>query len=255
MPDLSRSLPFSAPSPRKFAPARRWPALSLLAIAMALAPAAAQAAGGAFVVDDAEVGKPGECKVESWAQFGSNHDMAVIAQPACVINAGIPVELGGAIARTRSADEWSTSAGPKAKVNLLPIETGRVGVGLAGMAGWDLGTGQYLGQLLYVPLTLQLRDDFRININGGWQYDAAARLSYAYWGAAFEWTFMQPLTLIGEVFGLAGPTSDPTTITTPRAQLGLRLTPVSSTDIDLIYGYNLGGENAHWVTIGLNLRF
>jgi hypothetical protein len=159
------------------------------------------------------------------------------------------------MARTRSADVWATGAGPKLKANLVAVENGRFGIGLAGQAAWDLGTGQPLFDLVYVPLTFQLRDDFRINLNAGWQYDGATRLNYALWGAAFEWTFVKPLTLIGEVFGLAGPASDPSTITTPRAQLGLRITPVSNTDIDLIYGRNINGENANWLTVGVNVRF
>jgi hypothetical protein len=252
---LFRSLPCPATSPRKRAPGRSSPAIVLVAAGMALAPASAKAAGGAFIVDDAEVGKPGECKVESWVALASNHDMQAITQPACVVSLGIPVELGGSLARTRSDDVWQTSGGPKAKINILPVETGRVGVGLAGSAGWDFATGEYLFNLLYVPLTLQLRDDFRINLNAGWQYDGPTRLSYAIWGAAFEWNFVKPLTLIGEVFGLAGPASDPSTITSPRAQLGLRITPVDKIDVDLIYGRNINGENANWLTVGLNVRF
>jgi hypothetical protein len=227
----------------------------ILLLPILLLPAKANAAGGAFIVDDAEIGKPGDCKVESWVALASNHDLQAITQPACVVNLGKPVELGGAVARTRSSDIWQTSAGPKAKINLLPVEDGRVGVGLAGAAGWDLATGEYLFNLLYVPFTFQLRDDFRINLNAGWQYNAPSRQSYAIWGAAFEWTFKKPVTLIGEVFGLVGPDSDPSTITSPRAQLGLRYTPQEKIDIDVIYGHNITGENAHWLTLGVNLRF
>lgn len=262
MHDLSCSLPLSAPSARQRAPARAWRRL-LVTLGLALAPAPALAAGGAFVVDDAEVGKAGECKVESWVSVATNHDMAAITQPACVVNFGAPVELGGAVGRFRSGDEWTTTGGPKAKVNILPIATGRVGLALAGAASWDFSTGQYQGQILYVPLTYQVNDDFRINLNAGWQYDAPTKLSYAYWGAAFEWTFMKPLTLVGEVFGLYGnlpPFEDDEapssrSIRQPRAQIGLRLTPVDSVDLDLIYGHNISGENAHWLTVGVNLRF
>ncbi len=43
----------------------------------------AQAAGGAFVVDDGEIGKPGDCKIESWASFASNADFLGVTSPAC----------------------------------------------------------------------------------------------------------------------------------------------------------------------------
>lgn len=253
--DLFRSLPCSATSPRERAPARAWLAFLLIAAGMALAPCSAQAAGGAFSVDDAEIGKPGECKVESWVALASNHDMQATTQPACVVSLGVPVELTVGAARTRSDDVWQTQVGAKAKVNILPIETGKVGVALVESPTWDAGNGQYLTNLLYVPFTFQLRDDFRVNLNAGWQHDGPSRLSYAYWGAGFEWNFVKPLTLIGEVFGLAGAASDPSTLTAPRAQLGLRITPVDKFDVDLIYGHNITGENAHWFTLGLNVRF
>jgi hypothetical protein len=227
----------------------------LLAMAIALAPASALAAGGAYVVDDAAIDDPGKCKVESWASAASNHDFTAVASPACVVKLGIPVELGGAIGRFRNGDSWTTNGGPKLKTNLVPVETGRFGIGLAGSAAWNLGTGQYTGNVLYVPITYQVRDDLRFNINGGWLYDGVARLNYAYWGAGFEWNFVQPLTLIGEVYGLTGPTADVGSVNDPRAQIGLRLTPVKNVDIDLIYGHNIGGENAHWGTLGVNLRF
>jgi hypothetical protein len=227
----------------------------IVAAGLLMVPAHAKAAGGAFIVDDAEIGKAGDCKVESWASFASNHDMSAVTSPACVVNAGTPVELGGAIGRFRNDDRWTTNGGPKVKTNLIPVETGHFGVGLAGTAAWNLGTGQYTGNILSIPVTFQVRDDFRININGGWLFDGVARLNYAYWGAGFEWNFVQPLTLIGEIFGLTGPTTDVGSVNDPRAQLGLRLTPVKNTDIDLIYGHNIGGENAHWLTLGLNLHF
>lgn len=236
---------------------------ALLFLTVALAPEAARAAGGAYVVDDVEIGKPGDCKVESWAQGSSNRDFAAVASPACVVNLGIPVELGGTIARARLDEVWTTAAGPKAKINIIPVETGKIGVGLAGSAGWNLGTGQFLGNSIYVPLTYQLHDDFRINLNGGWSYDGAARLSYVYWGAGFEWNFVKPVTLIGEVYGLYGnlPAVEedvapaPRSIREPRAQIGLRFTPEKNFDVDVIYGRNIAGENAHWLTLGLNLRF
>ena len=104
-------------------------------------------------------------------------------------------------------------------------------------------------------ITFQMTDDFRINLNMGWQSDGVNRVDDVYWGGGFEWNFVKPVTLIGEVFGLAGPSVDPIGTTEPRAQLGLRFTPEKNWDVDLIYGRNVGGENANWFTLGLNVRF
>jgi hypothetical protein len=235
----------------------RWlGAASLLrAAAVSLLPVPAIAAGGAFFVDDALIGKPGECKVESWASIASNHDFLAVTQPACVVNAGIPVEAGATLVRTRSDGEWSTGAGPRAKINIIPLGDQGFALGLSGNTLWNLNTGQNVGSNINVPFTIQASKDFRINLNAGWLYDAVAHAGYGTYGAGFEWNFVQPLTLIGEVFGLAGRQQDVRSVTEPRAQIGLRWTPAEFIDVDVIYGRNITGENANWLTLGLNLRF
>lgn len=235
----------------------------LFAAAITLAPATALAAGGAYVVDDAEVGKPGECTVSSWASAASNHDFIAVANPTCVVNLGKPVELGGLLQRSRASDVWSTSGTFTAKTNLIPLEKHPFGLGIAGGATWDLITGASTGGYIYVPVTFQATKELKFNLNGGWQYDGVAKISYATWGIGFEWGFIDKFTLIGEVFGQAGalPAVDPGdppsphAIVEPRTQLGLRFTPHDKIDIDLIWGHNITGENAHWGTIGVNLRF
>jgi hypothetical protein len=37
-------------------------------------------------------------------------------------------------------------------------------------------------------------------------------------------------------------------------QAGLRYTPIDAVDIDVLYGHNIQGERAHWITLGLNFR-
>ena len=41
----------------------------------------------------------------------------------------------------------------------------------------------------------------------------------------------------------------------PRTQIRLRFTPQDNIDLDLICGHKITGENAHWLTLGRNLRF
>jgi hypothetical protein len=61
-------------------------------------------------------------------------------------------------------------------------------------------------------------------------------------------------TLTGEVFGLAG-IADAVSVTQPRFQLGLRFRPIDRFNIDVIYGRNLTGENANWITLATIVRF
>jgi hypothetical protein len=224
---------------------------------------AARAAGGAYVVDDIETGNPGDCKVESWVQAASNHDFAAVTSPTSVVELGIPVEFGGQFQRARSADVWTTTGGVKAKARLIPAAGHRFGLGISGGANWDMSSGANTGGFVTVLVTTQPHENLRINVNGGWLYDNVADIGYATWGVGFEWAFVKPLTLIGEVYGqygklpsvADGDPPSPNTTRQPKAQFGLRFTPQQSFDIDLIYGHKFGGENAHWMTLGLNLRF
>jgi hypothetical protein len=220
-----------------------------------------EAAGGAFAVDDAEIGAPGSCKVESWASFASNHDFIGVVQPACVANIGRPVELGVQVVRSRADGEWGTSAALKAKTNLIPVDPGKIGVGLIGAMTYDFKNEQISAATISVPVTFGISESFRINVNGGWLWDRVAERHYLTWGAGFEWNFVKPVTLIAEVFGQSGrlpavavDEPPPRSITQPRLQAGLRFTPHEKIDLDFIYGRNITGENANWFTVGLNVR-
>jgi hypothetical protein len=223
----------------------------------------AHAAGGAFAVDDAGVDEPGACKVESWASFSSRSHFMGSVTPACVVGIGKGLEIGGQFQRSRSDGEWATDGVVKAKYNILPIETGRWGVAISGGVGVDLLTGQTSSFFVNVPLTYQFTKEFRVNLNAGYLRERADRLDWFTWGAGLEWDFAEKFTTLVEVFGQAGKLPEvapgdppaPETIRQPRAQAGLRYRPVEQVDVDFIYGRNITGENAHWVTLGLNVRF
>lgn len=238
-------------------------ALALLTAGLLLVPSGAYAAGGAFAVDDTEIGKPGDCKVESWVSFAGNHDLVAATSPACVVKLGIPVEVGGQLQRSRSDSVWSTSGTLKAKTNIIPSENHPFGLAISGGSSWNLISGANTGGFINVPVTFQLREDFKINLNGGWMYDGVAKINYATWGGGFEWNFVKSFTLIGEVYGQSGrlqaaePDAAPSnnSVREPRSQLGLRFTPRENIDFDVIWGRNITGENSNWVTLGVNLRF
>jgi hypothetical protein len=61
-------------------------------------------------------------------------------------------------------------------------------------------------------------------------------------------------TLTAEVFGLAGAADEPGVLH-PRFQLGVRYRPTDRFSVDLIYGGNLTGENANWITLATIIRF
>jgi hypothetical protein len=215
----------------------------------------AHAAGGAYFVDDAAVDEPGACKIESSASFASNRDFLGLVTPACVVSLFRPVELGIVGARSRQDGEWGSSVLPKAKINILPPEAGKLGLALSGGSQFDLLTGQYTGSFVNVPVTWTFSETFKTNVNIGWIYEHQANLHFLSYGAGVEWIPMKPFTLIAEVFGFAGPQGATRGVTQPRFQAGLRITPVDTIDFDVIYGRNILAENANWITIGMNVRF
>jgi hypothetical protein len=225
-------------------------ALVAFGLAGAFGSMPAHAAGGAFAVDDSEISDVGACKVESWTSFASNRDFVGVTSPACVVDLGRPVEVGAAFSAFNAGNVWDQSLTLKGKTNLVKAGVGTVGVALSGGVTFDLSTGDVTALTAAVPFTFQLSDTFKINVNGGWLYDPTAQQHFGLVGAGFEWNFVKPLTLIGEVYAVLGEDQR-----NPRAQIGLRYTPIDDIDIDVIYGRNIAGEDANWITVGLNVRF
>ena len=56
-------------------------------------------------------------------------------------------------------------------------------------------------------------------------------------------------SVISEVFAIMGPGQS-----NPRFQSGIRYSPTKNIDWDLIYGRNLTGEGANWLTLVLTVR-
>jgi len=215
----------------------------------------AHAAGGAYVVDVADVGAPGNCKVESWLSLADNHDFIGSVAPTCVVDFFRPVELNAQISRFRADGEWGSAVAPKAKTNIIPTGIGTWGVAISSTAAIDLTTGEMAAVAATVPATLRLSEDMRININGGWLWDRIVDRHYLTYGLGFDWrTSDNVFTLTAEIFGLAG-SSEFAGVTQPRFQAGIRFRPVDRFSIDFIYGRNLVGENANWLTVATTVRF
>lgn len=233
-------------------------AVAGFALPLGLAPLApAHAAGGAFIVDDSEIAGTGNCKVESFGAFADNHDILLSSTPACVFNIFQPVEIGTQFQRFRFGGVWDTSLTMRAKTNFVSIDKGGLGVAASGGLTYDLNTGEYLGAFVNLPVSIKVNDQWQINLNVGSFYDNPNNLLWLTWGAGFEWNFVpKTFTLLGEVFGQLGH-RDPlnSAVSDPRAQIGLRYNPRENIDIDLIYGRNVTGVDANWITLGLNVRF
>src|SRR3979411_1937080 len=224
------------------------------AISAWLAAGEARAANGAYAVDAADISEVGSCKVESWMSAATNTDFSAVANPSCVADIFKPVELSLLTNRFRSDGDWTTSIAPKAKWNIVPTGIGKFGVACYAGGSCDALTGENLAAFAVVPATYRLSETMRININAGWLWDRTVDRHYLTYGLGFDWKFTDVLQLTIEAFGQAG-ASDIPSVVRPRFQTGVRYRPNEIFSVDVIYGRNITGENANWITIGTTIRF
>src|SRR3954447_1219698 len=231
-----------------------------MAVAAILATAAlpmadpARAANGAYAVDAADISEVGSCKLESWISSATNTDFSAVANPSCVVDIGRPVEFSVLNNRFRSDGEWSTTFQPKAKTNLIPTGIGKFGFSIYAGGSFDALTGDNLTAFAVLPATYRLSEVMRINLNGGWLWDRTVDRHYLTYGIGFDWKFTETLQLTLEAFGQAG-ASEIRSVVQPRFQAGVRYRPNEIFSVDLIYGRNITGENANWLTLGTTIRF
>lgn len=229
------------------------PITSLVIIGgLLLIPCRVEAAGGAYAVDDADIGPSGSCQNEAWVSFArKSHDFIGMESPACVVTLGLPVELTAFFQRTRTASDWATTIGGQVKA--VPFNSDTLAV------GWAFGTLRDVTvdrELVFAnfPVTFKFGSDFRIHTNVGWLYDGRVGVNYATGGVGFDWDFTPKFSLMGEIYLQEGRTTAFRTVTQPRPQIGLRYIPIPTVDVDLILGHNISGRGANWVTLGLTVR-
>ena len=69
---------------------------------------------------------------------------------------------------------------------------------------YDFTTDDVSTVLVNIPATFQALENLKFNLNAGWLYDRPNELHWATWGASFDWSVNDRITLIGEVFGQLG---------------------------------------------------
>jgi len=126
---------------------------------------------------------------------------------------------------------------------------GGFGLAVAGAVIYDPVKHTANGAIVNVPLTFDFSKELRFNINVGAQYSGNPQGLFATAGAEVSWNFVKQWSVLSEVFALVGPGQS-----NPRFQSGIRYSPNKEIDCDLIYGRNLTGEGANWVTLALTVR-
>jgi hypothetical protein len=224
------------------------------AVLVSLMTLEARAANNAYAVDAADISEVGSCKVESWISTASNSDLSTVANSSCVVDLFKPVELSLLTNPSRADGAWSTTIAPKAKTNLVPTGIGKFGFSFYAGGSFDAMTGENLAAFAVVPATFRLSETMRINLNAGWLWNRAVDRHYLTYGVGFDWKFTDVLQWTIETFGQAG-SADIPSVVRPRFQTGVRYRPNEIFSVDVIYGRNITGENANWITIGTTVRF
>lgn len=227
---------------------------AIIAVLAGFSASAAQAANGAYAVDAADISEVGSCKVESWMSAATTGDSSAVANPSCVVNPFKPVELSLLTNHNRNDGEWGTTIAPKAKTNIVPTGIGKWGFSLYAGGTFDAQIGEKPSAFAVIPATFRFSETMRINLNGGWLWDRSVDRHYLTYGVGFDWKFTETLQWTIEAFGQAGASETPSVVQ-PRFQTGVRYRPNEIFSIDLIYGHNITGENANWITVGTTIRF
>ena len=146
--------------------------------------------GGPYYVDDAEIGKPGSCEFESWGSFANNGDHILVFSPACVVNLGVPVELGTNLVGF-SPDIGNSIVSLTAKT--VPIPISRMGFGLAISSAiiYDQVDRTVNGAIFNVPMTFDFSKQLRLNLNFGAQYNGDPKAFLATAGVGVAWNFVK----------------------------------------------------------------
>lgn len=206
----------------------------------------ALAAGGPYVVDDAEILERGRCEIEAWHTRGGRDDYSTTVAPACHLIPGVELGLGATFAR--EAGDRAESFGLEAKTIFVEPKDGGVGFGLAGGFEYGRQSNRVDGVFAFAPLSLDPVDGVRLNLNIGWEWEREERRHFATWGVGGDWAALPRFSVIGEVFGRhRGKVG---------AQFGVRPELIEDRlHVDLTYRLDPDETEKHWFTIGARLGF
>jgi len=156
-----------------------------------------------FVVDDAGITDPGACQIEGWVS-----ESARWVLPACTPVSRTEITLGIGLVREAHGDHTHDEIEfvAQAKVSLLPDDPGRVGVSVVagfGSSPFAQSAGERVEEFFaYVPLTYTAANEvLQFHLNGGWSYNRLDELHRALYGIRADVSVLEPVQLIGEVFG------------------------------------------------------
>lgn len=208
---------------------------------------AAQAAGGADIIDDSEVEQAGICHLEMWGTSLTRGGGILNIGPACTPRRLPWLEIDGFLNRYVPArGERANTIGLGPKVALRPAASG-LGVGLSGSLSLDTRDGHPAYAAANLPVTLPLGVGWTLNANAGVQWTRGVHVPGFAGGAQIVWQPPHGPEIMLEGFRAGtGPFGQ---------QAHLRWTvDRGRIDIDLMGGRYTDGVSSRSVTLGLTIR-
>jgi hypothetical protein len=221
-------------------------AASIVAIASAVAHQALYA-GQPLVTDDAAIVAPATCQLEAW--WHPHHDgHEYWAQPACNFTGNLELAVG--LARSfPDGDPTSSLIHLQAKTATFSHDDNRWSFGI--VASGDRDTGASHGRTAFQGFNVTglaswyPRDDLEIDLNLGASYLYGSG-SFAVAGAAVQYTVIDSMQLLGEVFR-----DEPGR---PKFQLGMRGIVVQDR-FEVYASYGNRFDAKQWfATVGIRLQ-
>lgn len=204
----------------------------------------AQANGGHFLVDDADITPVGECALETWFQqlSAGSSEHALVAQGACTQAQGWEITLPVVY---NTSDNELAGYGLELKTMLSDSWLGGA-LALSMGVMRDHQAGDFEGGFLNVPFSYELNDMVAVHINLGTEYNKLDSEWSTTWGFATTYTLHENLAVIGETAGVVGDK--------PTFAAGLRTALNQQVELDVSLGRDLE-LRGNIFTLGLNIAF
>ena len=201
----------------------------------------ARAAGGHHAVDDAAVGKPGDCKVEAWLGRAGGGDQLLHAGVGCLVG---PVEFTFSGERVRAGGEGATNWAAQVKW-VTEVATGW-SVGATVVPSWQPGASQrFQGTTVTALGTWRARHDLSMHLNYGRNF-ASGGNSGNRGGLAAEWTPVAGWQWVAERFFEQD---------AHFARVGARWALTEGWSADLSRAQRIRGDAVSFWTVGATWQF
>jgi hypothetical protein len=224
--------------------------LSALLLVVPFGAPAANAAGGAYIVDDTSLINPGSCQVEAWAGVGSSSSHRAAIAPGCTFSAFPHAEPSITFERERINRNSTSYVTPELKTRILPKEEYGLGFGATIGTRYDSSDSRSDRTNIKGLFSVDASDRTTFNANLGYERHHRRRDNDAIWGVGADIGVYENTDMIVEVFGSSSDHQK------TGFQAGLRPSFMNgNVNLDVIAGRHVTEGSTSWLTVGTRVGF